>query len=297
MIFRDEFDKKHFVVRIEDSKGNLINDPNINGLKLSFRSFRLNGNETTPYIDLECYNEGFLEEFSEVIKEIAKKIVLNNLSPSESIQDVILIWKCFWSIRSRDILSEEKQVGLICELIVLNRLCVINPSLAMKSWKGPIGERHDFVFTNWIFEVKGTRRSEHVHIINGIDQLKAPQSKYFGFISFILTSSETGILSVQTLLETIVNDRLRGKGALITEFYGRLADAGYSIRFAGEYRKLRFDVVEAAFFRVDDTFPKFTSDYLKEPLNPRVSNFNYQVNLQGLNSQSFDSIKMGDYLF
>ena len=74
------------------------------------------------------------------------------------------------------------------------KLCEINPFYALSSWKGPLKEKYDFIFSDWVFEVKGTRKDGHIHTTNGLDQLKPPSGKYLALISFLATKSE-GALS------------------------------------------------------------------------------------------------------
>ena len=44
------------------------------------------------------------------------------------------------------------------------------------------------------------------------------------------------------------------------------------------------------FFTVNEYFPKLTSDYLKQPLDCRVSEIRYTIDLEGLSGESFETI-------
>lgn len=296
LIFRDENDKKHFVIEFSDARLKEIRDPNINGLRLSGKQFKFNGKDTKWFIDLECSRQDYLDEFTGIIKEISRNILLLNNDPITSVIDVIENWKSFLASRVKEVLSEEEQLGLFCELIILKTLCNINPGLALNSWKGPLGEKHDFSFSEWCIEVKGTRSAQHSHWINGIDQLKGPANKSLAFISFLLTGSQSSI-SIQSLIDSIVTQRLNNKPALVETFYKLLILAGYSRTFAEEYDKLQFDIIDCILFHVNENFPKLTSENLKSQLSSRVSEIRYKIDLQGLHGISFDAIQLGNYFY
>lgn len=298
LIFIDGDDKKHFVIEVQDLDFRDIRDPNINGIKLGRNQFKFNGKDVKVYIDLECGLEDYLGEFTEIAKEISTEILVHNNDPLGSVIGVIENWRSFLASRIKEVLSEEEQIGLLCELIILKSLCDINPSVALNSWRGPLGEKHDFVFSDWSFEIKGTRSASHLHWINGIDQLKKIENKDLGFISFLLTTSQyQDSISIQSLIITIVNETLKGKPSLIEKFYKLLVGAGYSRVFAEEYKKLQFDIIDCLFFNVDEDFPKLTSDNLNRPLGNRVSDIRYKIDLQGVNSQNMNTIQLGNYFY
>jgi len=298
LIFRDENNKKHFVIEINSIKGKEIADPNVNGLRIDVKQFRFNDMELKSFIDLECSLDDYLEEFTEIIKAISTEILIHNQDAVASVNCIIENWKSFWDSRVREILSEEDQVGLLCELIILELLCNINPSMALTSWRGPLGEKHDFVFSDWGFEVKGTRSSKHLHWINGIDQLKKSKNKDLAFVSFLVTMSKSkNSISIQSLIFTIVTGPLKNKPLLIQNFYSLLISAGYSKVFAEEYEKYCFDIIDCLIFHVDESFPKFTSEDLNKPLSNRVSEIRYKIDLQGLKGENMNGIQMGNYFY
>jgi hypothetical protein len=63
-------------------------------------------------------------------------------------------WKKFFQTRRRP-LSEEEVKGLIAELYVLEGFAMAaGPSLALESWRGPLGSLHDFQHDAFKIEVK-----------------------------------------------------------------------------------------------------------------------------------------------
>lgn len=180
----------------------------------------------------------------------------------------------------------------------MKKLCEINPVNALSSWKGPLKEKYDFIFSDWVFEVKGTRKEGHIHTINGLDQLKPPSGKHLALISFLATKSEDApSKSLQNWIEDTEKKFLNNRADLTERFYNLLTGCGYSRIHKEEYRKTRFDIYDDKFFTVNENFPKLTSDYLKQPLDGRVSEIQYTIDLEGLSGEVFEYIAFGKYFY
>jgi putative PD-(D/E)XK family protein DUF4420 len=294
-IFKDEMGGFHFAIEATNEIN--IEDPRINGLNLSFNQYCLGAETIKSFIDIRCDLVGYLEEFTEVIKEITRNILENNEKPSEVVIRTIRNWKSFWANKNILLLSEEQLIGLMCELKVLQRLILIHNSNALRSWTGPLLEKHDFIFTDWCFEVKGTRTIEIVHTINGIDQLKPPSNKKLGFISFLISyAGSDNSITLPSIIEDIKSS-LGTRPELVIQFNDLLAETGYSPMHDEEYKKFKIEFLESNLFIVDDSFPSFTSDNLKEPLNSRITSFRYDISLEGLSGKCFDKINLGEYFY
>jgi hypothetical protein len=297
-IFRDKYGKYHFAV--EDAKVTKtdIDDPQVNGLQFQLISYRFENGKISQFIDLTCSISGYLVEFTEVVKEVSKEILEDKQQPLYAFNKVINNWLSFWSEQKKEILNEEEQIGLICELITLNKLCEINSDYALKSWTGPLGEKHDFNFSDWNFEVKGTRKSKRTHSINGIDQLNPPYNKRLGFISFQLTTSyNEHSINLTDLIESIIKIHFDNKPNLIVKLNDLLARTGYNPIHAEEYKKFKVEVIESTFFEVDENFPKLISRMLNEPLNTRVSSLRYDISLEGVSGTYFNKLNLGEYFY
>jgi Putative PD-(D/E)XK family member, (DUF4420) len=228
-IFIDESGKHHFAIEDPNVSTKFIEDPRINGLHIKIRQYRMKETDTATFIDICCYIEGFLEIFTQVIKEISKKILVDKDSPVESVIVVIRKWKTFWAQESKPILTEDQQIGLICELLVLSKLCIVDSSKALSSWRGPLGEIHDFIFKDWSFEIKATRRGDRIHRINGIDQLNPlPMKKLMLFSFLVSVSTEINSICLQSIVDEFINNVFRSSPELIIKFAELMRQAGYS---------------------------------------------------------------------
>lgn len=297
-LFKDKFGHYHFAIGTPNLAPNHLNDPGVNGLQIQLMNYQFHNGPTTQFIDLTCNISGYLEEFTEVVKEVSKAILEKDETPVHALNRIINNWITFWSAQRRESLSEEDQVGLICELLTLHELSKYNPENALKSWIGPKGEKHDFNFTDWNFEVKGTRKPTRYHTINGIDQLKVPNNKSLAFISFQLTTSnnEDGINLpdyIQSLIENFFNDAPN----LVIKFNELLSRVGYSPIHADEYRKFNLEVIESVVHEVDEDFPKLTTDFLRTPLSSRVSSVRYDISLDGIEGTNFNDVDWGNYFY
>ena len=297
-IFKDKSGQYHFAVEDTEVSKLDIEDPHVNGLQVQLSSYRFENGNVSQFIDLSCSISGYLAEFTEVVREISKIVLEDKEQPLKAVNKIINNWISFWSNQRKETLSEEDQIGLICELVTLNKLCKLNPGNALKSWTGPLGEKHDFNFSKWDFEVKGTRKSQRIHTINGIDQLKPSYNKQLAFISFQLTTSANDhSVNLPELIESLIKNHFENKPDLIVRFNELLAGAGYSPVHAEEYKKFNVEVRESTFFEVGEDFPKLTSSMLNEPLNTRVSSVRYDISLEGFIGTDFENICWGDYFF
>jgi hypothetical protein len=297
-IFCDEQGAYHFGVVDKGIDKDDVEDPGVNGLFVSVNQYNILEDEIRLMIDLRCNMIGHLREFTELTREIAKNILESPEKPLHIINRVIRNWKTFWAGQNKQVLSEEEVTGLVCELKVLEQLCSINPLNALNSWTGPRGEKHDFNFSDWNFEVKGTRKGLHIHTINGIDQLRPAGNKSLAFISFFVSLADTSkAITLQSLIEQIINRYFLARPDLTVRFNELLARAGYSPLYIEEYRKFKIEVIEASLFKVDSAFPVLNPTLLKEPLSNRISNIRYDISLEGLTGTPLNKIDLGEYFY
>lgn len=297
-IFKDRTGYSHFAIEATNINKYDIEIPNVNGLQVLLISYKFNNGKVSQFIDIICNISGYLEEFTEVVKEIAKAILENGESPLDAVNQTISSWISFWSRQRRELLSEEELVGLICELLILNNLCKINPNIALKSWAGPLGEKHDFNFTDWTIEVKGTRKAERTHIINGIDQLKPYKDKQMAFVSFLVAKSDNvNSVNLPVLIESLVKNFFKKQPELTIRFNELLSEGGYNPIHSEEYKKFNVEIAESTFFEVNEDFPKLTSEMINQPLSNRISAVKYNITLDGMAGIDLSNLSWGNYFY
>lgn len=269
--------------------------PEINGLKISYQQFKKNGTDFSSFIVIECENEGYLNNFVLILKEIIETYDNSNFDIDKSVNIVISKWRYFLAAPKSNILKEDEIVGLIGELLLLNKLIDTVNVDAIDYWVANKGEE-DFIFNTTIIEVKSTQKDKHEHIINGIDQLAFNPLKR-KFILSIIFSKSTSINSIS--LPGIINEcsiKLSSfpdkKGA----FYSILNNRGYDIRDEDLYFEFTYEFIRGGFFEVDESFPKLTQNELKSSLNSRVSKIRYTIDMEGLHSEEFNTTKLDVFL-
>lgn len=282
-LFKDEVGDFHFAIEVENNiNAKEIVDPKVNGLSVSLRRFLLEGRLQRNFIDIRCNIHGYLPEFTKVVKSICAEILNSKVSPVNAVNGVIKKWIAFWNNQNRNILSEERQIGLICELTLLRLLCEKNPEKAISSWVGPFRERHDFVSQNTSIEVKGTRREARIHTINGIDQLLPFPGKSLLFVSFLVSrSDESDATSLPYAIEGLYNV-LEGSPLAIIRLNELLYRTGYSPIHSEDYEAFRFRVTNSQCYWVNNEFPFLSSNNLSSPFMGRISSLRYDITLEGI---------------
>lgn len=283
LIFKDSSSKYHLVVEDSMTRKNELYDPGVKGLQINLGHYRFQDGKVKQFIDLQCSMDAYIGEFTKITIEIAERILERNQSAVNSVNEVLIKWKTFWSAQNKNLLTNEELIGLICELEVLKNLCLVNPAKALNSWMGPVGGHHDFLFSDCAIEVKGTTVHGPTHTINGLDQLLPPENKELVFVSFLVTpSDDISSISISDKISEIIENYLQGRADLIEFFRDQLAKGGYSLLYEGDYSKFKIEILESRLFVVNPDFPKLTSHHLLKPIDDRVSEIRYRIDLQGL---------------
>lgn len=282
-IFKDEFGNFHFAIEVnEDTNPKKVIDPKVNGLNITLSSYLLGAKIRRSFIDIKCNINGYLPEFTKVTKDICTEILLSGKPPIVAVNEVIKKWLIFWDNQNSRILSEEEQIGLLCELIVLRLLSVKDPEKAINGWVGPFDERHDFTLDKVSIEVKGTRSASRTHTINGVDQLLPFPGKDLLFVSFLVSkSNETNAISLPYVIGELY-ETLQDHPTLTIRFNELLSNAGYSPLNSDEYETFRFLVSDSQCYWVNNKFPFLSKHNLSSPLMERISSIRYDITLEGI---------------
>ena len=282
-IFKDEFGSFHFAIEVgEDINPKKITDPKVNGLNVTLNSYLLGARIRRKFIDIRCNINGYLPEFTKVTKDICAEILLSGKAPLVAVNEIIKKWIVFWDNQSGKILSEEEQIGLLCELKVLRMLSVINPENAINGWIGPFEERHDFMLGKISIEVKGTRSASRTHTINGVDQLLPFPGKDLLFVSFLVSrSDDTNAISLPYAIGELY-DTLQDHPTLTIRFNELLSNTGYSPLNSEEYETFRFLITDSQCYWVNSKFPFLSRHNLSSPLMERISSIRYDITLEGI---------------
>jgi len=290
-IFKDEFGNFHFAIEVNsDTNPNKVIDPKVNGLNISLSGYLLDAKIRRNFIDIRCNIKNYLPEFTKVTRDICTEILINGKSALSAVNDTVKKWKVFWDKEKSRILSEEEQIGLLCELTLLSTLCSIAPEKAINSWVGPFDERHDFVLDKFTVEVKGTRSGSRKHTINGIDQLLPFPGKDLLFVSFIVSKSEEqNAVSLPTAID-LIYEIFHARPDLTIKFNELLSHSGYSPLNSESYEDFKFILSDEQCYWVNSSFPSLTRPNVSSPLIDRISSIRYDVTLDGMPGTAVDKM-------
>lgn len=190
-------------------------------------------------------------------------------------------------LAERATLSSERQIGLLGELLFLERLIVSKGVQTLDCWVGPQSEPHDFRLELHEFEVKTTTKPRRVHVIHGAEQLVPSRDCHLYILSIVLgPPGGAGALSfslaekIRDLQRLFQHDGLRGKRFLeaLDAVGVRMGDLVYYGRTYSLRRPL-------AVIPVDAQIPALTRPAIQlmfGPSSQRVESIEYALDLEGL---------------
>ena len=236
------------------------------------------------YAQVTCEIVALHEPFFAMITSAADLIQEFGRSPMEALQESAQ--KFFNLLSSHSLLSPEKQVGLWCELWLLQRLVATKGGDVVESWIGSLKEPHDFRFSNTEIEVKGTRRTKRTHLISSEEQLRPSDGCELYLLSLQLEPSGGEGCESLTGMVTVVREMLSDDASNLERVRILLEKARYFDAHAGFYTqkyKLRKTPVLVP---VEDGIPRITMEMLSAFLDNdacrRVSEVKYRLDLTDL---------------
>lgn len=177
-------------------------------------------------------------------------------------------WRGFTS-NSRKYLPEHEIKGLIGELLFLKNCLFIKygSSKAIGGWTGTEPLKKDFSYSDKWYEIKVTTSDKIT--ISSIEQLESPSEGYLALYTLEKVSSETNALTINDLIDDIINSIALSQDADILRM--KLMDAGY-IR-EEHYNQYRYVVTQFKTYRVDNEFPRVDRNQIPSA----ISNVKYDL--------------------
>lgn len=228
-----------------------------------------------------------LSLISENEKSVFVEMCRDLLVFAENAQDEVEALKYFWSRYSHwqnlfagvthDLLSEERQRGLIGELLFLREQIVNGRPLkeAVAGWLGPLKEHQDFSYGEMWYEIKTvTEQAEKVRI-SSIEQLSLETLGELIVYRLAKTSDGFTLNSVVKNLSEMLSQNL----AAAQKFEVLLFQAGYVER--EEYSEHSYRLAENIKFAVDEKFPRLT----RNNLPVAIVDASYTLNLRQLEEE------------
>lgn len=177
-------------------------------------------------------------------------------------------------------ISEEKQVGLVGELLLFRALLNASDEYSVIDWwLGPLAEERDYAFPAFDAEVKTTLGELRMHVINGASQLEPSPGRPLWLVSIQITRAggdPNGFTLpglIQETRERLTTTRER--------FVAYLASENWEDDDAAMYPTAYILRTTPAAYLVDDDFPAVTRSRLHSvvPHSDLVSAVTYRVDV------------------
>lgn len=165
----------------------------------------------------------------------------------------LALWRRFLQNRVGK-MSDEEICGLIGELSLLGSLLAIKGAdFCLDSWKGPLGELHDFRLPSCRIEVKTWCNDSLPRIlISDPSQVVADEACPVWIAAVQLSKSENCGRILFEWVETLAKSMDASQREV---YYSLLADYGFLAAQAELYTD-RYVVIESVFYAVTDSFPR-----------------------------------------
>ncbi len=185
-------------------------------------------------------------------------------------------WKKFLQAAGESGLTQEQQVGLFGELVLLRLFIGWNemaPGYLLDAWRGPLGESKDFLFGPAAIEVKTTVAADTSNIrISSEHQLDGQGLDLLFLAQVALNIIAEGGESLPEMVRSVGG--LFGDD-LEQDFMDRLGDAGYLESDAHMYSSRRYKLRFMRAFEVIDDFPRITANAVPKG----ASEVNYSIDI------------------
>lgn len=219
--------------------------------------------DSPRYVALVRDQVGNLDLFTAMSVDVVKSVVdfpaANHQDRYESFLTRVRAWQEFMSSRPSGMLTGDEEIGLIGELLVLEKFLIsgVRADGVLTAWKGPDRGIHDFAFSAQCdFEVKSSvSMGSFVAKVASLEQLMPPSYGPLYFVGCQLLLSDHGF----TLPDLIarVRDRLDGNHSALSTLNFKLIKVGYLDAKSDQYKR-RFAEQAFRVHEVCDSFPRLT---------------------------------------
>lgn len=266
--------------------------------KLTFISTGLHTRDGRKLLEMATGAPSLQRQFYHFAMAVVERVVVEKRAAYEA---VLLELQCFAELLDeKPLLGIERQVGLLGELLFLERQVSKVGAIAIDSWVGPAGEPHDFRIANREFEVKTTLSPRRIHTIHGAEQLIPSHGCDLYVVSILLgpPGSSTGFTLADKIVELSSKfDQVLGRAL---QFRAALEKCGFRDADVVHYTR-GFSLRRAmAVAHVDENFPALTRATIQTALShlaPRVQSLQYDVDIEGLEHEegtgAFESVVPG----
>lgn len=170
-------------------------------------------------------------------------------------------WERFVSRFGPGLLSDEQQLSLFSELAFLETdvIPIMDATSAIRTWRGPLRERHDFRFRAAAVEIKATlSRNATTVTISNLEQLDPAGAGTLLLLHDSVIIDEASGINLPDLADRIRSTLAVSDAAAASDFDLKLLEAGYLPAHAESYRSRKYQLAQQLWYRVSEGFPCLT---------------------------------------
>lgn len=240
-----------------------------------------------PVLEIATASERYFREFHRLAGLLTEDFEGASQTATSAFSSAVRRWQDF--ISNKSVLTEDQQLGLLGELLLLTALFRKHGSAAVDAWigtdqNGPL--RHDFRIGATDIEVKATKGSVRRHFIHGLEQLVPALGHDLYVLSLRL--EDAGMIAGVSLVDLVRELRMacdknsRHRYA----FEAKLASRQYDDNDAHLYRKRVVLADQPRLIPVNDSMPRITTATIKQSIGAdlasRIDEVAYRLNLEGM---------------
>jgi hypothetical protein len=278
LLFKDESGLAHVII---EAREGFVELDELKGIACTNVTYTLEDIKITRFYEYFCKHEKYLNIYFPFIADILSKLVqVQNIVKAH--KSVITLWKHCFEDPESSILSIEKEIGLIGELLFLNKLLTSNDN-ATKFWNGPLGGV-DFVINRNRVEIKTTLTNSHSHTINGIEQLEDKEGTNLFLCSLLLQATDYEDNNSFTLESVYLNTIafLENNPVHLDLFYKKIKQLNLTPEIIKVNNFRKYFEYDFKIYPVTQEFPKIIKSSFKIAPVSRISKVRYDVELEGL---------------
>lgn len=266
--------------------------------KLTFITIQILKQKGRILLEVATATPTLYRQFYHFAVAVAERVIVEK---RPAIEAVGLELQCFTDLlEEKSLLGLERQLGLLGELMFLERLVGNGGVAALDSWLGPLGEPHDFRLQWCEFEVKTTVSPHRTHTIHGTEQLMPSKGCSLYLVSVLLgpAGASDGFSLAAKVAQ--LSGRFAPVSARLSAFTTALEACGFRNADREHYTRQFAMRRPMGIVRVDENFPAITRPTIQSalgPLAPRIESLQYDVSVEGLEYEDgtpeFDAVIPG----
>ncbi|MCC6929813.1 MAG: PD-(D/E)XK motif protein [Gemmatimonadaceae bacterium] len=240
--------------------------PKVRGIEIAATHGSGEGMHAEVIYEIRASAKVFADVFVELAAKLLDDCIVAPTAPMAllEVSRRVAAWARFFDARGDEGLGRSGQLGLIGELLCIERLSSLaGAESALRAWTGPSGTPHDFQTDQGAVEAKLSTSSapERFRITSErqLDESVVPWLGLFAVTAQEVRAGGEGLEAVVDRVRRLVQSEAPGSLSLLEQ---GLIDSGYSdsdrVRYA-----VRIKVRETEFLHVRDDFPRIRPSELR----------------------------------